>query len=75
MTTHFEPVVENDDGWSNWIQPKHDGYLMQCCDCGLVHELQFRVVKDCEGDEIDADDVTDGLVVFRASRRDKEEQK
>lgn len=27
-----------------WIEPK-DGYKMACCDCGLIHRLNFRVVK------------------------------
>lgn len=31
-------------GFSRWIRPRMNKYLMQCCDCGLVHELQFRVV-------------------------------
>jgi len=22
------------------------GYYMKCCDCGLVHKLNFRVIKD-----------------------------
>ncbi len=28
-----------------WEQPIPQGYLMQCCDCGLVHRIDFRVVK------------------------------
>jgi hypothetical protein len=28
-----------------WVQPKMKGYLMGCCDCGLVHRLDFRVVE------------------------------
>ena len=28
-----------------WIQPVRNGYLMACCDCGLVHEINFRVKK------------------------------
>lgn len=30
-------------GFSRWIQPNMRQYLMQCCDCGLVHEIQFRI--------------------------------
>jgi len=37
-----------------WIQPIKKGYLMACCDCGLVHKMDFRIVKD--------------RVQFRASR-------
>lgn len=33
------------DGWTRWVQPKMDGYKMGCCDCGLVHKMQFRVLK------------------------------
>lgn len=27
------------------VFPQMQGYRMQCCDCGLVHTLNFRVVK------------------------------
>lgn len=33
------------DGWSRWVQPITKGYRMQCCDCGLVHVMEFRVVS------------------------------
>lgn len=26
-----------------WVQPIRKGYGMACCDCGLVHTLNFRV--------------------------------
>jgi hypothetical protein len=29
-------------GWTRWQAPVMDGYLMQCCDCGLVHVVEFR---------------------------------
>lgn len=28
-----------------WVQPIRRGYKMACCDCGLVHRLDFRVVN------------------------------
>ena len=28
-----------------WVQPVRKGYLMQCCDCGLIHRLDFRLIK------------------------------
>jgi hypothetical protein len=31
-------------GFSRWIQPVMHKYILACCDCGLVHEMQFRVV-------------------------------
>ncbi len=27
-----------------WVKPVERGYLMACCDCCLVHRLDFRVV-------------------------------
>lgn len=29
----------------DWVQPIKKGYKMACCDCGLVHSMNFRVVK------------------------------
>lgn len=28
-----------------WVQPVRRGYKMACCDCGLVHALNFRLAK------------------------------
>lgn len=27
-----------------WVSPRHRGFKLQCCDCGLVHTWEFRVV-------------------------------
>lgn len=32
-----------------WVQPSRKGYRMRCCDCGLVHLLQFRLVPYANG--------------------------
>jgi hypothetical protein len=40
-----EPQEALEDGWCDWVCPKPQGYLMQCCDCELIHEVDFRVVK------------------------------
>ncbi len=37
-----------------WIQPVRRGYRLACCDCGLVHIVDIRVLK--------------GRVQFRAFR-------
>lgn len=26
-----------------WVQPKRHGYRMRCCDCKLVHIVDFRI--------------------------------
>ncbi len=29
-----------------WVQPRRKNYYMQCCDCGLIHKMNFRLIKD-----------------------------
>ena len=29
----------------DWEQPVRRGYKLCCCDCGLVHRVNFRIVK------------------------------
>lgn len=40
----YEQHPVDDVGWTGWIRPAQ-GYRMGCCDCGLVHELEFQVVN------------------------------
>ena len=28
-----------------WVQPVRRGYKLACCDCGLVHTMDFRIYK------------------------------
>lgn len=28
-----------------WVQPEMRGYKLACCDCGLVHRMQFRIMS------------------------------
>jgi hypothetical protein len=60
--------VANEGDWSEWVNPNSEQYFMKCCDCGLVHEMQFKVAKYSEGDECEF--VTDANLqaVFRARR-------
>lgn len=45
-------------GFTAWIQPSSmRKHFIECCDCALVHEFQFRVVN--------------GQVQFRARRADR----
>lgn len=30
---------------NEWVQPVRKGFYFSCCDCGLVHEFDFRVSK------------------------------
>ena len=36
----YKKVVENE-----WQQPVANNYKMCCCDCGLVHNMDFRIFK------------------------------
>lgn len=38
----FPAEVERDDGWTDWIHPQ-PGYLLECCDCGLIHRMRFSI--------------------------------
>ena len=60
--------VENEGDWSEWVCPDPEQYFMKCCDCGLVHEMQFKVVKYSEGDECEPFNDPNVQVVFRARR-------
>lgn len=28
-----------------WVQPIRRGYKLRCCDCGLVHRMDFRISR------------------------------
>jgi hypothetical protein len=49
MTKYFKHPV-NEDGWTDWYIPggqddlaSEKGYKLACCDCGLVHQIQFQI--------------------------------
>jgi Zn-finger protein len=39
MTKGYMQIEEGD-----WIEPSHNGFVDQCCDCHLVHVMQFAVI-------------------------------
>jgi hypothetical protein len=51
MGTYAKPKA------NEWVQPVRRDYKMACCDCGLVHNLDFRIV--------------DGRVQFRVRRNNR----
>ena len=65
-----EAVTE--DGWCEWVCPKPQGYLMQCCDCGLIHEVESRVAKyePRPSEVFEVVDDPDLQVQWRMKRRD-----
>jgi hypothetical protein len=61
-----------EDGWCDWVCPKPQGYLMQCCDCGLIHEVESRVAKyePRPSEVFEVVDDPDLQVQWRMKRRD-----
>ena len=53
--------VKNISDWTEWIYPNRKKYKLACCDCGLVHDMQFDLIKRGLGNRI----------VFRAKRNTK----
>ena len=43
--------------YGEWTRPRMINFREQCCDCGLIHRLDFRIV--------------DGRVEFRTRRDDR----
>lgn len=41
----FIKHIANEDGWSDDVQPVMKGYKLACCDCGLVHDMDFTVLR------------------------------
>ena len=39
MMSKYEQLYEGE-----WIRPVSRGFREQCCDCGLVHDIDFRIV-------------------------------
>ena len=67
-------IVEQSYDWSEWVCPDPKGYLMKCCDCGLVHEAEFGVVRyKSETEREDCDMVEDPNLqaVFRMRRSEQ----
>lgn len=41
----FIVETEGRNGWCRWVPPIMRGYRMACCDCGLVHTMEFKVIR------------------------------
>lgn len=70
----FTHSVEQPYDWSEWVCPDPKGYLMKCCDCGLVHEAEFGVVRyksETEREDCDMVDDPNLQAVFRMRRSEQ----
>lgn len=43
--TKYTKHTAGEDGWSDSVNPIKRGYKLACCDCGLVHDVDFDVVR------------------------------
>lgn len=41
----FIQETEGANGWCRWVPVLMRGYKMACCDCGLVHNVNFKAVR------------------------------
>ena len=70
----FTHNVERPYDWSEWVCPDPQGYLMKCCDCGLVHEAEFGVVRyksETEREDCELVDDQNLQAVFRMRRSEQ----
>jgi hypothetical protein len=66
MAKRFQSVKSGE-----WVQPVRRGYKMACCDCGLVHTLNFRLVKNGRGAFIQFQAFRDEKATKLVRKRDK----
>jgi len=57
-----------------WVRPRKRGYLMQCCDCGLTHRIDFDHVPCGRGRKVIIRAWVDDAATRRA-RKIKERRK
>ena len=41
----IKKITAKKGGFCEWQYPIMKGYRMQCCDCGLIHKVEFKVIK------------------------------
>ena len=49
-----------------WVWPRMSNYKIECCDCGLIHKMDFIIVDEKTGEPING-----ASVIFRAYRSKK----
>ena len=68
----FKQYKAGKGGWSEWVYPKPSNtYLFKCCDCGLIHEMQFAsiIARNKKGIHFDVVKLPPEIrVSFRARR-------
>lgn len=52
-----------------WVQPIRKGYKLACCDCGLVHRMDFRIHKQRAQFRVFRDSRATGAMRAAATKR------
>jgi hypothetical protein len=52
-----------------WVMPRRKGYRLMCCDCGLVHVLDFALTKHGAGKAIQFKASRDNRATAAARRK------
>lgn len=42
------PLIRSNE----WVRPSMKNYRLMCCDCSLIHEMDFKVVKAGKRNEV-----------------------
>ena len=76
----FRKYEANDDGWCDWVSPTlRQPYKLACCDCGLVHDMEFQaveIVKEKRGGWWEGEPLKVAYrVLFRVRRNERETEK
>lgn len=67
MTTSYYQATDNE-----WYFPSFRKHRLACCDCGLVHEVDYRIVKKVRGGVRILPASKMGLMVMKRSKRSDE---
>ena len=46
---HVHTEKQRPSGFTRWIRPRMENYIMRCCGCGLAHRMQFKVGRVVSG--------------------------
>ena len=73
----FKKYKAGKGGWSEWVYPTKK-YLFKCCDCGLIHEMEFAslIKTNKKGIHFNVVKLPEEIsVMFRARRYNKKHLK
>jgi hypothetical protein len=62
------PVAVDEDGWSEWLHPTAPSFFSKCCDCGLIHEMEFQIVPFSDNAALNPGEGANGVIIFRVRR-------